>query len=122
MKYCFYCFLFFLSFSCKHVQSKLGIDVSRQELKDALTEKPLKPVNVEYLISNEQTAIDIAEPILFSAYGKDQIIDERPYEVYLVDGYWVLNGTIPSKYEFGSTFLIILSAKDGRVIKLTHGK
>jgi len=48
------------------------------------------------------------------------ITTERPYECYLVDGYWFLRGTLPKNYT-GDVFEVIMSSKDGRVIKLTNG-
>ena len=40
--------------------------------------------------------IAITEPILFGIYGKNNIIEERPYEYYMIDGYWYISG-----YTFG---------------------
>ncbi|HVS90942.1 MAG TPA: YbbC/YhhH family protein [Mucilaginibacter sp.] len=99
----------------------LGPDVARQELAKAFHNKRERQVIYDKVIPDKATAIAVAEQMLFRLYGKDQIIKERPYEVYLIDGYWVLNGTLP-KGMVGGTFLIILSEKDGRVVKLTHYK
>ena len=63
----------------------------------------------------------MTEPLLFDIFGKDQILSERPYEVYLIDGYWYLAGTIP-KGSKGGGFEVVISAKDGQIIRLTHYK
>jgi hypothetical protein len=63
----------------------------------------------------------MVEPILFSIYGKDNIITQRPYEIYPIENYWVITGTLPNGM-LGGTFLIITDARDGKIIKLTHGK
>jgi hypothetical protein len=73
------------------------------------------------LLTTQAIAIAVAEPILFSIYGKPTIIKERPYESYLINGCWYIAGTLPKDY-LGGTFEIILDAKDGRVIFLSHGK
>lgn len=78
-------------------------------------------MQVDGLIGDKETAIAIAEPILFKAYGKDHILGEKPYNAILYNGYWILSGSLPEGYK-GGTFLIVLSAKDARVISLTHYK
>jgi hypothetical protein len=73
------------------------------------------------LLTTQALAIAVAEPILFHIYGKSTVISERPYESYLLHGFWYIAGTLPEDY-VGGTFEIILDAKDGRVIFLSHGK
>lgn len=73
------------------------------------------------LIGNSSIAIAIAEPMLFSIYGKDNIIKQRPYEAYLVFGFWYITGTLP-KDSKGGTFEIIIEASTSRVIDVNHGK
>lgn len=72
-------------------------------------------------IKTEDEAIEFAEPILFGIFGEDNIKDEKPYSVDLVDGYWILEGNLPRGYH-GGTFEIIFSARNGWVIYLSHGK
>jgi hypothetical protein len=74
------------------------------------------------LLVNKEMAADIAEPILFSTYGRSQIVEQRPYRRCLIDNYWMITGTFQRKYSFGGTFLIILDARTSKVIKVTHGK
>jgi hypothetical protein len=122
MKYLILYLLLFLFFSCKKSHAILGIGLARQELKDALLDTSGKQnLFVKGDLKNQQAVVSIVEPILFKAYGKDNIVNEKPYELYSIDSYWVLMGTLPEQ-TFGGTFLIAFSAKDGRVIKLTHGK
>jgi len=77
--------------------------------------------SIKHLIKDSVTAVHVAEPILFEIYGKDHIIGERPYEVYLIDNYWVLSGTLPRTY-VGGTFLIIIDSRDCKILRITHGK
>jgi hypothetical protein len=102
-------------------RTKLGIDDAKNELHQALTDTVQKQILVDTVIKDKQTAISVSEAILFKIYGKDKIISERPYEIYFIDGFWILEGTLPDNM-VGGTFLIIIKAKDGQVIKLTHGK
>ena len=101
----------------------LGKSYAQEELKSALTDKEQHNVidNKSIIIKDSLTAINIAEPILFSIYGKDNISKQRPYETYLIDNYWVITGTLPKGY-LGGTFLIIINSFDSKIIKITHGK
>jgi hypothetical protein len=98
----------------------LGEQQAKEAIAAALINWNQKPF-YDTLISDKETAVNIAETILFRFYGKDQIISERPYEIYLISGYWYISGTLPKGY-FGGTFEIIFSSKNGQVIKLIHGK
>lgn len=98
----------------------LGEENARKQLVEVLKGKG-QPFTWDTLIKTPSTAIAIAEPLLFDVFGKEQILSEKPYEVYLIDGYWYLAGTIPKGWK-GGGFEIILSAKDAKIIRLTHYK
>ena len=102
-------------------RTTLGVEYAKQELRNALTDTTQNQVLVDTLIKDKETAITIAETILYKIYGKENITAQQPYEVNLIDGYWILNGTLPENM-VGGTFLIIIDATNGRIIKLTHGK
>jgi len=72
-------------------------------------------------ISDSKSAVNIAEKILFKEYGKDEIIEQRPYNVVFQNGYWILNGTRQEPM-IGGEFLIIMNSKDGKIIELIHGE
>jgi len=98
----------------------IGEQNAREAIKSAIADKDYNPF-YDTLIKDKETAIAVAEPILFKIYGKKNIIDEKPYECYLIDGYWYMSGTLRKGWK-GGVFEIIISSKDGRVIKLIHGK
>lgn len=99
----------------------LGIEHAKSTLADALKNTNKKHILVNQVVKDKATATSIAEPMLFSIYGKENIVKQRPYESYLIDGYWVIEGTLPQGMR-GGTFLVILNSIDSKVIKLTHGK
>jgi hypothetical protein len=114
-------FLILIFSCCSH--SKLGSDEAELELKDAL-ENPRKDNfvdNKKLLINDGQTAIKIAEPILFEIYGEDKIKHQKPYEVHLINNHYVINGTLLLG-EQGGTFLIIIDARNAKVLKINHYK
>jgi hypothetical protein len=110
-----------ISLTAKSQQhSLLGKEVAKNELKEALSERHKEQLT-SILIKDKETAITIAELYLFKIYSKNQILNEKPYEAYLINGYWVINGTIPKGWH-GGGFVIIINSLNGKVIKLTHYK
>lgn len=104
-------------------RSVLGKSHAEKELKLALSKESQHNVinNKSVLIKDSSTAIKVAEPILFSIYGKENIESEKPYETYLINNYWVIAGTLPENSNGGS-FLIIIDARNSKVLKITHVK
>ena len=102
-------------------RSNFGIEYAKHELESALNNSSEKQILVDTVIVSLETAIKYAETILFEIYEQKNIEKQRPYEVYKIEGYWIINGTLP-KDMVGGTFLIIINAQNGQIIKLTHGK
>ena len=122
-----YITLIFLAFSLnaysQNNRSVMGKSNAEQELKFALSKESQHNVidNKSLLIKDSSTAINVAEPILFSIYGKENIENQKPYESYLIENYWVIAGTLPED-SVGGTFLIIIDARNSKVLKITHEK
>ncbi len=96
---------------------------AEQELQSSLVDNSKHNLidNKTAIIKDSVTAINVAEPILFSIYGKENIMNQRPYEIYFKDNYWLIEGTLPSGMK-GGTFSIIIDGRDSKVIRITHGK
>jgi hypothetical protein len=94
---------------------------AKVELQKALGNPISNKIKIDTLISNKETAVEIAEPILFKKYGKRNIIRQRPYQTTFIEGHWIINGTLPKGW-VGGTFVIILKATDAEIIQLTHYK
>lgn len=91
----------------------LGEEFAKVQLEESLTDKTLHNVvndGIE-LIIDEKTAVAIAEVILFKTYGQKNIEKQRPYEVYNIDSFWSISGTLP-KEMLGGTFLAIIDSRD----------
>jgi len=101
----------------------LGKKYAEEELKSALSDTTkhnvIKPNTT--IIKDSLTATTIAESVLFGIYGKANITKQKPYEIYHIENYWLLTGTLPKGW-YGGTFLIILDDRNSQIIKLTHGK
>lgn len=120
-------FLFFALVSCKNDKAAvneskklLGQDYATELLEKVITGKQFNALNEITIIPDKETAIKIAEKILFKVYGKENIEEQKPYEIYLIDGYWIMFGTL--HYGVGGTFLIVMDSKNGEVINIGHGK
>jgi len=124
--------ILFLNFSCSEKIDSNKIFLENQnreyaisELQNALKNNRTIPESeIDYTakpIPDSKSAVNIAEKILFEVYGKDNIKEQRPYNLVLQNGYWILNGT-RQKPMIGGEFLIIMNSKDGKIIELIHGE
>ena len=118
------CILFSTKVYAQNYSKRLimGEDGAKELLKEALKDTVIPCSYAQYTILKEKkSAIRFAESVVFERYGKQTIKKQRPYEVYYIDNYWIIKGTLP-KGATGGTFLIIINAKDCRVVKLLHEK
>ena len=46
---------------------------------------------------------------------------QKPYETHLIENHWVISGTLQKGMK-GGTFLIIIDARNSKVLKISHGK
>ena len=46
-------------------------------------------------VSDEVTAIKIAEAVAIAQWGEKQIFTERPFKARLREGIWTVRGTLP---------------------------
>lgn len=97
------------------------IKLSDKEILKEINDCKLFEIDKEKEINDEVSAISVAEPILFSSYGKENILKQRPYRIGKVQNYWVIYGSHP-KPQIGGVFEIIINSKTGRIVKVTHGE
>lgn len=102
--------------------------------KDVYIEKNQKITNCDdCLVTNEGTAVKIAEAILFDYYDKGKIENERPYTIDLMpNNTWLIRGSLSKNFfekilytdipMLGGSFEILINGKDGQVISITHYK
>jgi hypothetical protein len=73
----------------------------------------------EGLVPDKETAIKIAEVVLFRLYGQEDTVGQRPYKVKEEDSIWWVSGTLKGD-GFGSAFNIAISKQTGAILHLTH--
>ncbi len=94
---------------------------AEQLLDYALKNKPERKIMESPLIPKKENAINYAENILFELYGKENIEAEKPYQIHLINDYWVMTGTLP-KGMLGGVFELVFDSWNGKILILVHGK
>ena len=72
-------------------------------------------------VPNEATAIKIAEAIIVPIWGTDCLKNEQPFTALLVNGTWIVTGTLPSE-TLGGTAYVEISKETGSILNIAHGK
>ncbi|SIT22874.1 NTF2 fold immunity protein [Chryseobacterium ureilyticum] len=97
-------FVLFIFYSCK---SQINDTVKASNLS-----------NINDYINTKEVALKIAEAVWLSMYG-DKIERSRPFNVTLKDNIWIIEGTLHER-KGGVPYIKI--QKDGKILKVTHGK
>jgi len=72
-------------------------------------------------IKNKKELIKLVEPLLFEKFGEQEIISEKPYQIFMARGFWVITGTMKCGYA-GGTFVSVVDSESGEIVLLTHFK
>ena len=97
-------------------------DQAKNILNETLSDSTLHNViGNEIILKDKVKAVKFAEMILFEEYGKQNIKRQKPYDVFEIEGYWLISGTLPIERK-GGTFMIIIDARNYQIVRLTHGK
>ncbi|HLO85027.1 MAG TPA: YbbC/YhhH family protein [Nostocaceae cyanobacterium] len=71
-------------------------------------------------VPDKGTALKIALAVWLPIYG-NAIYKEQPFNAVLKDEVWTVTGSLP-KGSIGGVALIRIQKKDGKVLRVTHGK
>ena len=72
-------------------------------------------------IPNQVTATRVAEAILIPIYGQEQIESERPFSAQLNENTWKVEGHLAPGVD-GGVAEVWLDKRDGRILRVSHGK
>lgn len=72
-------------------------------------------------VPDEVTAIGIAVSVWSPIYGREHIEKEKPYSAILVDGYWVVSGSLPKLIPGGVAHAVI-EKSTGKIIYVIHSQ
>jgi hypothetical protein len=78
-------------------------------------------------VTDEITAVRIAEAVLIPIYGEKHIVGERPFTARLDGARWIVTGTLPRPKRrgdivVGGTAMVELDKRDGRIVAVYHMK
>lgn len=98
----------------------MKVEQAKTILDETLLDSTLHNViGAKPILTEKENVIAFAEIILFDIYGKEQIEKQKPYDVFEMDEYWLITGTL-DKEKVGGTFLIIIDSRNCEIIRLTH--
>jgi hypothetical protein len=72
-------------------------------------------------VPDAATAIKIAVAVWEPIYGRKQIQGQKPFRATLRDGVWTITGSLPPNVA-GGVAEADISKRDGRVLRMIHGK
>ena len=73
-------------------------------------------------VPDAATAIKIAVAVWEPIYGQEKISQQKPYRAVLVNGIWIVEGTLPKQYNLGGVAVAEIAKDDGRILRVSHGK
>lgn len=76
--------------------------------------------NPKGLVPDAKTAVIIATATLNPIWGEQELNNQKPFEVVLLNGkIWSVNGILPDKKGiYGSTTHILIRKSDGKILKM----
>ena len=106
-------FLILTNLQAQESEKKSDERIHAEQLLDyALKNKSERKIMESPLIPKKENAINYAENILFELYGKEKIINEKPYQIHLIDDYWIITGTLPKDW-VGGVFEVVFDSWNG---------
>lgn len=77
-------------------------------------------------VSSAEIAFRVAEPILKSGFGEEEIENQKPFSINLINNeIWVIDGTLhqhENEIVMGGTAYMEIRKSNGEIIKILHGK
>lgn len=72
-------------------------------------------------VSDAKTAISIAVAIWSPIYGEKHIQNKKPFKARLYKDVWTVEGSLPKGWR-GGVPVAEISKRDGRILRVSHGK
>lgn len=72
-------------------------------------------------VPDVEAAIAVAIAVWEPIYGKDHIANEAPYTATLIDGIWIVSGSLPEN-TIGGVATAEISRDEGRILRVGHGR
>ena len=85
------------------------------------TPRPHSYVPPAGFVPDKATAVRIAVAVWIPIYGEKNIKGETPYHAALRNGVWTVEGSLPKGW-VGGVAIAEISKRDGRILRVSHGK
>jgi len=72
-------------------------------------------------VPDAATAIKIAVAVWEPIYGRDPVAEKKPFHATLKDGTWTIEGSLPKGW-LGGVPEAEIAQRDGRILRISHGK
>jgi hypothetical protein len=72
-------------------------------------------------VPDKSTAIRIGEAVLIPIYTQAEVESQRPFSAELTGNVWHVTGYLPAGID-GGVAEVWISKRDGRILRVTHGK
>jgi NTF2 fold immunity protein len=72
-------------------------------------------------VPDATTAIKIAVAVWEPIYGRDHIAQKKPFHATLKNGIWTVEGSLPKGW-LGGVPEAEIAQKDGRILRISHGR
>ena len=73
------------------------------------------------MVPDAETAIAIARAVWIPIYGRENIERQKPHRAVLKDGVWHVTGSLPRR-AVGGVALAEIAQRDGRILRIIHGR
>jgi len=125
MNLSFLSMFFFISFCGFSQNGKLYLDSCRASFilsKAVIDTMPISLNRKGWKLNlSQKESQKIAQIILYSIYGKKEIINEKPFNSYKIGELFVLWGNLPKNFK-GGVFEIIIHRQNSQVLYINHEK
>ena len=96
-------------------------EMVEQAMRDALHPELHSYMPPDGYVPDSATAARIAEAVWIPIYGADNIRRQRPYGAVLRDSVWTVFGYLPPN-RLGGVAIAEISRRDGRILRVSHGR
>ena len=103
-------------------QDERYVQYAAEQIEAALQQSgPLPGGDAAMVVPNEGVAEAIHFVIAWSIYGEEKIRNQRPFRAVRSGEFWVVLGSLTPK-TLGGTAITVIRARNGEILRVTHGR
>jgi hypothetical protein len=104
-------------------RTKVGKDFANIQIKRSTNDSSKYNIcdKNKLLLPDKKAVIEYSEIYLLEYDDKDKINNQKPFEIYLIDNYWYVRGTMKTG-AFGENVTLIINAVGKKIIREHYTK